>query len=405
MSPLFGFSFLRKSHQSAEATAVRTRRLRRKVTSDAQLLEAWNTPSLIAPVGDEATGTSLETMDVSDLGGADLGDAPPDEWGWSETDASTLEDATDDATAADDPTATDDPSVTDDGMEVMADVPEDATDDASDDASGDGADDASGVMDGGAIADPVTEEEVDYITSEDEVSETRAETEFDVATPAEATDPESPEMVDTATENAEALDGDPTSGSEETVTDTSENTDTSESEAETDETGLTNSSDEEAADEELEDGAVASAIADAEPQFKSGIFTVGESGEVGIDWLWDGGKYRGEAGIFSLSGLEEFEVGSEDFIREVTTRVLSSSESGHVVLSDHTDAARFDGKLDYEGDFNSGEYRGVRTFAMQAGDTFGIAIVPDGKFATLLNNPGAEGKLRPLFSMVTFNPR
>jgi uncharacterized protein YgiM (DUF1202 family) len=30
--------------------------------------------------------------------------------------------------------------------------------------------------------------------------------------------------------------------------------------------------------------------------------------------------------------------------------------------------------------------------------------VPDGKFATLLNNPGAEGKLRPLFSMVTFNP-
>lgn len=373
MSQLFGFSFLRPTHPSADSTAVRPRRLRRKVTSDAQLLEAWNTPSPIMPVAEDGTDTGLDPVDLPDVW-----DAPPDDSGWPEVDAPKPEDATDDATAADDVTATDDPLETSETDAVTATTEDGSVDDA------DIADDASDVMDGGAIADLAAEEDMEYVTSEDEAPETTDANEPDAdATLAnttdsdspktEATDPETLETADPVIEDVEALDGDTALGS---ATDSSEDTDTSGSEAETDETGVTNFGEEDAADDALDDdalndGDVTGAIADAEPQFKSGIFTVGESGEVGIDWLWDGGKYRGEAGIFSLSGLEEFEAGSEDFIREVTTRVLSSSESGHVVLSDHTDAARFDGKLDYEGDFNSGEYRGVQTFAMKAGDTFG----------------------------------
>jgi hypothetical protein len=44
---------------------------------------------------------------------------------------------------------------------------------------------------------------------------------------------------------------------------------------------------------------------DIDFQFESGYFTVGESGEVTIDYLFDGGGYEGELAIFSLEGMED----------------------------------------------------------------------------------------------------
>jgi hypothetical protein len=38
--------------------------------------------------------------------------------------------------------------------------------------------------------------------------------------------------------------------------------------------------------------------------FDSGTFTVSESGEVGIDYLFDGGFYQGQLAVFSLTGME-----------------------------------------------------------------------------------------------------
>ncbi|MDJ1174419.1 S8 family serine peptidase [Roseofilum capinflatum] len=137
--------------------------------------------------------------------------------------------------------------------------------------------------------------------------------------------------------------------------------------------------------------------------FDSGVFTVGETGEVGVDFLFDGGGYQGELAIFSLEGMDEFEAGSEEFIQEAATRALSNSELGHVVISDAEEGAKFSGNLG-ERDQNDGEYLGVKTFKMRSGDEFGVMLVPNKTVARVLDNPSIGGSGRPLFSMVTANP-
>lgn len=138
-------------------------------------------------------------------------------------------------------------------------------------------------------------------------------------------------------------------------------------------------------------------------EFTSGVFTVGDTGEVTVDFLFDGGGYQGELAIFSLNGLEEFEPGSEEFIREAASRALSNSTSGYVVISDPTEGAKFTGELG-EGNSNSGEYLGAKTFTMQAGDQFGFMLVANGRVQQVFDDPTVGGALRPLFSMATANP-
>jgi len=137
--------------------------------------------------------------------------------------------------------------------------------------------------------------------------------------------------------------------------------------------------------------------------FESGQFVVGETGEVTIDYLFDGGGYQGELAIFSLAGMEELEPGSEDFIQIAAKRAFSDSELGHVVISDQTDGARFSGELG-ERDWNSGEYRGAQTFQMRPGDEFGFMLVPNGRVQEVAENPAIAGAKTPLFSLATANP-
>jgi hypothetical protein len=129
--------------------------------------------------------------------------------------------------------------------------------------------------------------------------------------------------------------------------------------------------------------------------FTSGFFTVGSTGQVGIDNLLDGGDYAGETAIFSLTGLEKFGTGT-DFFKETARRALSNSTAGHVVIRDQKEGARFP--------TNSTDYLGVKTFAMTPGDTFGIMLVPNGTVQEVFDNPGITGDKRPLFSLVTANP-
>ncbi|HBB30782.1 MAG TPA: hypothetical protein DDZ80_02255 [Cyanobacteria bacterium UBA8803] len=156
--------------------------------------------------------------------------------------------------------------------------------------------------------------------------------------------------------------------------------------------------------EELPVAALTAATLDnSNPTFESGVFTVGNSGQVKIDFLFDGGSYKGELAIFSLDGMEQFEPGSEAFIREVASRALSNSELGHVVISDPAEGAKFSGTLG-EGDRNSGEYLGAKTFAMRPGDKFGVMLVPNGQVQQVFDNPEVGGAVRPLFSLATANP-
>lgn len=140
------------------------------------------------------------------------------------------------------------------------------------------------------------------------------------------------------------------------------------------------------------------------PSYDSGVFTVGESGLVSVDFLFDGGSYQGELAIFSLSDLD-FEPGSEDFIREAARRALSESVLGHVMIHDRTEGAWVQTALPQEGgNLNSGAYESIHTVNMAKGDRFGFMLIPNGTVQDVFDNPSAEGDLRPLFSMGTANP-
>jgi Domain of unknown function (DUF4114) len=138
-------------------------------------------------------------------------------------------------------------------------------------------------------------------------------------------------------------------------------------------------------------------------EFTSGVFTVGSTGKVDIDFLFDGGKYQGEVAIFSLSGLDEFELGSPEFISEVARRALSNSTLGYVAIRDRTDRALFSGLLGESKSWNAGEYES-KTFAMNPLDRFGIMLVANGTVAEVADNPTLAGAKRPLFSMATNDP-
>jgi subtilisin family serine protease len=135
-------------------------------------------------------------------------------------------------------------------------------------------------------------------------------------------------------------------------------------------------------------------------RFTSGVFVVGESGEVGFDFLFDGGKHRSELAIFSLEGMEAFEFGSTAFIEEASRRALTGSQWGHVVIRDRTEGAKFDGKLEHK-NWNKGEYQGVKTFEMNAGDRFGVMLIPNGTVKQVHQKPNSKGAKKPLFSLAT----
>ncbi|MGK7926100.1 MAG: S8 family serine peptidase [Spirulina sp.] len=138
--------------------------------------------------------------------------------------------------------------------------------------------------------------------------------------------------------------------------------------------------------------------------FEGGTFVVGESGEVGIEFLFDGGKYKGELGIFSLEGMEDLEPGSQEFIAEAAERAFSNTEEGYIAISDRTERALFDGTLGEKTDWNAGEYKGVKTFKMEAGTKFGVILVPNGTVKEVMDNPDIGGAKTPLFSLATGNP-
>lgn len=141
-----------------------------------------------------------------------------------------------------------------------------------------------------------------------------------------------------------------------------------------------------------------------QPLFESGVFTVGNTGEVGIDFLFDGGDYQGELAIFNLEGMDKYEPGSEGFIAEAARRALSNSPLGYVVISDAVEGARFSGALPHEANFNSGQYQGVQTFSLNPGEQFGVMLVPNGTVQQVVDNPQLCSNVRPLFSLGTANP-
>ncbi|MEB3826279.1 DUF4114 domain-containing protein, partial [Phormidium sp. CCY1219] len=138
--------------------------------------------------------------------------------------------------------------------------------------------------------------------------------------------------------------------------------------------------------------------------FESGFFIVDESGEVSLDYLYDGGAYKGEVAIFSIEGMEELEPGSEEFIQEAARRSLTGSELGHVVIRDRIEGAQMTEPLGDYFNYDADSYQGEKNFAMNPGDAFGVMLVPAGTVQEAFDRPGSLGAKRPLFSLATANP-
>ncbi|QTA90843.1 DUF4114 domain-containing protein [Desulfonema magnum] len=139
------------------------------------------------------------------------------------------------------------------------------------------------------------------------------------------------------------------------------------------------------------------------PKFEGGVFTAGENGVVVIDWLYDGGEYQGELGIFSLSGMEY--LAPKAFQKEAVRRALSNTrQEGYVVISDRKEGARYRGFLGERYDRNGGRYKGVKRFNMIPGDRFATLLIPNSTLQKFYDNTETDNpEKRPLFSLISKN--
>ena len=132
-----------------------------------------------------------------------------------------------------------------------------------------------------------------------------------------------------------------------------------------------------------------------------GYLTVGSTGEIAIDFLFDGGWYKGDLGIFTLDGMDAYQPGTLGFIQEAATRAISNSTDGHVLIQDNSEGARFDYAVSWEPQRNSGTYQGEKTFQLTPGGRYGLILVPNTTLQDIAANPsldGSNGRF-PFFSM------
>ncbi|MEE3718459.1 hypothetical protein V2H45_17095 [Tumidithrix elongata RA019] len=104
---------------------------------------------------------------------------------------------------------------------------------------------------------------------------------------------------------------------------------------------------------------------------------VGQSGIIEVEFLYDGGAYKGDVGLFSLDGMDAYAAGSEAFIAEAARHVASNSKQRYVLVSDITDAAKFSSGLDWEANYNSGTYQGTKILNLSPNTAYGVMQVPN----------------------------
>ncbi|NER38940.1 MAG: S8 family serine peptidase [Oscillatoria sp. SIO1A7] len=135
----------------------------------------------------------------------------------------------------------------------------------------------------------------------------------------------------------------------------------------------------------------------------SGYFTALDD-QISVNFISDGGAYKGEVGLFNLEGMHLYKPDSEAFFKEAARRSLSGSYLGDVSVKDSIDKGQFDINYPWDGNHNFGTYAGFRTFDVNPGDKFGIIMVPNGTMQEVFDNPAIGGNKRPLFSLGDSNP-
>ncbi|MBP0017639.1 MAG: DUF4114 domain-containing protein [Cyanobacteria bacterium SBLK] len=121
------------------------------------------------------------------------------------------------------------------------------------------------------------------------------------------------------------------------------------------------------------------------PKFIAGFFTVGNTGKVEIDFLFEGWNDGGEVAIFSLAEMDESISDSDAFIRQAALRSVSHSPWGYTLPRDRLKTSSH------------------QEFVLQPGDRFGLMFVSKGKVADIIADPQFKHTSRPLFSLATDN--
>ncbi|MCT7996112.1 S8 family serine peptidase [Laspinema olomoucense] len=120
----------------------------------------------------------------------------------------------------------------------------------------------------------------------------------------------------------------------------------------------------------------------------------------------DADKGDREIGLFSLNGMEQFAPDSPAYYQEAARRVLSNSHLGQLLVSQSSQLSPVSGSFSWESNLNGElegvEYRTTQTLFMEAGDKFGLMMVPKGTIQEVLDNPNKlNGNNRPVFSLDT----
>lgn len=116
-------------------------------------------------------------------------------------------------------------------------------------------------------------------------------------------------------------------------------------------------------------------------------YQVSESGQIKVNFLVDGGKNKNSLGIFSLDGLENLEIGSQEFIEAATMRVKSNSELGHIILNENQESALFDPQRIL---FKTEPYFGEKSFQMQAGTKVALMLISDNTLDNIFSIANSE---------------
>ena len=125
----------------------------------------------------------------------------------------------------------------------------------------------------------------------------------------------------------------------------------------------------------------------SEVTFSEGVFEVDLSGEIQVDFLFDGHWFTGELALFNLSGMENYTPGSIEFIQEAASRALSNSQLGYTLIRDSTEKARFTSSFSWEPRANWGKYQDQKTFSLDEGTRFGLMLTQNNKIADVANYP------------------
>lgn len=140
------------------------------------------------------------------------------------------------------------------------------------------------------------------------------------------------------------------------------------------------------------------AIGDYPNELKPGVFQVGPTGQVSFRNELHNAAYQSDIAIVKFSGLENYEIGSSAFIQEATRRALSNSVFGHIIVSDPTEAPRFNEGPNRS---KSRKYLGNQTFEMTPGDQVIFMLFPNTRAKDVLTNPNSEAK--PFYSLAELN--